>query len=209
MKPKDRIRNSLKEFVEPRLVRLGFAFRESSLTFVRKNGVFIQKIDSHLNRYNYEDFSARFYFSFSVRSNYYVKWHQKEFGEKPTNNSVAGEMYWNLKGWQHAEPDVALEENVEREMLQLLDDTLSVGLPFLEQHSDWENAAIRLVNARWFHAKACDFFKIAGDVEKAHWCLEKAIDDWDKQPNRSFFVGEKEEVKLRFEKFFGENPSIE
>lgn len=93
-------------------------------------------------------------------------------------------------------------------MLLLLEDTLDFGLPFLDKYSDWENAAVRLVGARWFHAKACDFCIIVGNRKKAHWCLEKALEAWRLNPNRSFYRGEKEEIKFRFERFFSEYPPI-
>lgn len=93
-------------------------------------------------------------------------------------------------------------------MLLLLEDTLDLGLPFLEKYSNWENAAARLIEERWFHAKACDFCIIAGNLEKAHWCLERALEDWKRQPNRSFYLGEKEDIRLRYEKFFNEKHPV-
>lgn len=208
MKPKEAIREALREYVVPRLARLDFSFSDWSLDFKRKNGQFVQKINTHLERWNAEDVCAEFYFSFSVNSNFYVRWHQKEYGTRSANDFLASEMYWNLSGWKNPRPNVASKENAEREMLLLLKDTLELGLPFLERHSSWENAAVRFVENRWFHDKACDFYLIAGNPEMAHWCLEQALEDWKKQPNRSFFVGEKEGIKLRFQKYFGETPPI-
>lgn len=204
MKPRDAIREALTKFVTPRLARLGFSFSSSSLGFKRIQGDFTQRIYSHLDRWNAEDISASFYFSFAIHSRKYVKWHLNEYGVKPVNDFVASEMYWNLHGWKHARPNAAHPERNEIEMLNLLEDTLDVGIPFLEKYSDWDAAARLLVSKRWFHAKASDFCLIAGNREAAHWCLREALTVWRQQPNRSFFVGEREDVYLRLAKHFQE-----
>jgi hypothetical protein len=209
MKPKDLVRQTLAERIEPILSEFDFTFSKSSLKFVRNKGDFKQEINTHLNRYNAEDVSAEFYFSFAVYSKKYAKWHLLEYGEKIVNECVASEMYWNLRGWKHPRTDVAHIENLEKDMGELLEDTLSVGLPFLEKFSDWENAANRFVELRQFHEKACDFYLIAGNKEKAHWTLTEALKCWEKYPKRTFFVGEKEAIKLRFSKHFGERINLE
>jgi hypothetical protein len=209
MKPKDLIRQTLAEKIKPVLSDLGFAFSKSSLKFVRSRNEFKQEINTHLNRYNAEAISAEFYFSFSVSSKKYSKWCLSEYGEKQANGYLAGEMYWNLRGWKHPRPDIAHQENVEKDMREFLDDTLSVGLPFLDRYSDWENAAARFIELNRFHEKACDFFLIVENKEKAYWSLVKALERWKKFPKRSFFVGEKEAIKLRFAKHFGEQINLE
>lgn len=200
---------TLAEKIAPILSELGFTFSKSSLKFVRNQNEFKQEINTSLRRYNAKDSSAEFYFSFSVSSKNYSKRYLLEYSEKPVNNSVAGEMYWNLRGWKYPRADAAHQENVEKDMRELLDDTLSVGLPFLEKYSDWENAAVRFIELNWFHEKACEFLLIAGKKEKAHWALKKALECWKKYPKRTFFVGEKEAIKLRFAKHFGEQISLE
>lgn len=208
MKPREAILSALETFVEPRLGRLKFKFLRGSLAFVRKDGVFTQRIETQLSRWNMEHISAVFDIRVSVRSNYYVKWYKETYCKIPANDFVADCFYLNLKGWQHGSPQAAHPETVELEMLNLLDDLLAAGIPFLELHSNWGNAAERLIRERWFHGRACDFYLIAGNKEKAHWCLEKALEAWEKQPNRSFFLGEKEGIQLRFLKHFGETISI-
>jgi hypothetical protein len=209
MKPKDLIKQALIDKIEPVLSDLGFTFFKSSLKFVRSQNEFKQEINTHLNRYNAEDISAEFYFSFSVSSKKYSKWHLLEYGEKPVNDSVASEMYWNLRDWKYPRPNVAPQGNLEKDMRELLDDTLSVGLPFIEKYSDWKNAAVRFIELNHFHEKACDFYLIAGNKEKAYWALTKALECWKIFPKRTFFVGEKEAIKLRFAKHFGEQVNLE
>ncbi len=209
MKPKDLIRQTLAEKIEPVLSEFDFTFFKSSLKFVRKYGDFRQEINTHLDRHNREDFSVEFYFSFTVGSNIYSKWHLSEYGKKVNNDCLASEMYWNLRGWKYTKPDVAHIKNLEKEMRELLEDTLSVGLPFLEKYSDWENAANRFVKQKWLHEKACDFYLIVGNKEKAYWVLTEALKCWNQYPKRTFFGGEKEAIKLRFSKHFGEQINLE
>lgn len=196
MKPKDLIQKLLIEKIEMTLSNLGFVFSKSTLKFTRMKEEFKQEINTHLNRYNMQDISAEFYFSFSVSSKIYSKWYLSEYSEKPVNNSVAGEMYWNLRDWKHPRPNVAHRENVEREMGELLNDTLSIGLPFLEKYSDWENSALRLIEQNSSHYKACDFYLIAGNKEKAFWALEKALECWKKFPKRSFLLEKKKQLSF-------------
>jgi hypothetical protein len=208
MKPRELITHSLQQIIEPILSDRGFAFSASSLKFSKVFGDFKQEIHTHLNRHNMEGISAEFWFSFAVSSSKYSKWHKAEYGDKPTNNYLASEMYWNIKGWKYPKPDLAISQNIEKDMAEILEDTLLTGLPFLEKYSNWANAAIRFTEENWFHDKACDFFLISGDKEKAYWCLQKAIECWKKFPKKSFFVGEKEGVLLRFEKHFGESVDV-
>jgi len=209
MKPKDLIRQTLTKKIDPVLSDSGFTFSRSSLKFVRNQNEFKQEINTSLSRYNAEDSSAEFYFSFMVSSKIYSQWYFSEYQEKTTDKYIAGEMSWNLRGWKYPKPDVAHQENIEKDMRELLDDTLSVGLPFLEKYSDWENAAVRFIELNRFHEKACDFYLIAGKKEKAHRALGKALECWKKFPKRTFFVGEKEAIRLRFAKHFGEQINLE
>lgn len=202
MKPRDAVRKALEMYVVPRLARLNFTFAPSTLSLMRKREMYRQIITCELDRWNMEDISASFGLRFSVRSAFYNKWHQNNFGDRPPNDALASELYMNLKGWMHAKPNVAHAERVEIEMLKLMEDILDRGLPFLEKYSDWENAAQRLVKGRWMWAKACDFYVIAGNREKARETLELAERNWKERP-KSFFLGEKEDVETRFQKFFG------
>lgn len=204
MKPKDLIRRTLQEKVEPALAELGFVFSQSSVGFKRICGDFKHEINTHLNRYNEEDIFAEFYFSFAVSSKNYSKWHLSEYGEKNANSCLASEMCWNLLDWKCPKLDLTKQENLPKVTKELLVDTLTIGLPFLEKYSNWEKAALRYVEKNTSHARACDFYLIAGNKEKAYWALKKALETWEKYPQRTFFIGEKEDIANRFFKYFGE-----
>ncbi len=208
MKPRELIKECLKKEIEPALSELDFKFSKSGLKFQRKNVEFLQVITTHLNRYNRENLSAEFYFSFSVTSPKYSQWYLLEYNRKPSNNALAGEMYWNLEGWKHPRPDIASEKNRKKKMQLLLEDILSIGLPFLEKYSDWENAADLLLEKNWLHDKACDFYLIAGKRSKAQKALNKGLKYWEKQFHSNSFNCDVNEITLRLRKHFDENTKI-
>ena len=208
MKPRDAIRDALQTYVAPRLERLEFSFAPSSLSFLRRRGHFTQRIETQLDQWNAEDVSASFGVRFTVRSGYYSKWHEEQFGAKPANDYVASENYWNLRGWKHAKPQVAHPEGVELEMLQLMEDILDTGLPFLDRYSNWERSARRIVAASHSWLRACDFYMIANNRDAAYEVLQKALIRSREQP-RGFGRGETGDLEIRFQKFFGEHVTFD
>lgn len=209
MKPKDLISiNIEKTLLEP-LTQIGFTFSKSTLTFKRKINEFVQTITFHLNKYNQENVCAEFWTSFGVSSKEYSKWYLAEFGKKPINISLGGELDWNIKDWEFAiinnkrETHFQIIDEKEREyVLEVFKkNILNIGIPYLDNLTNWENAAYNLVENEWFHEKASDFFMIAGNNEKALWALQEGIDCWKRKPTASF-PDSKDEIYVRLSKYF-------
>lgn len=210
MKPKDLITLSIEKTLLEPLTQIGFTFSKSTLTFKRKVNEFIQTIHFQSNRYNQENVSVEFFPSFRVYSKKYSQWHKTEFGENLIANGIGGEMSWNIKDWKLPMNDgkidfyfqIVNEKQRENVLTLLKNNILNIGIPFLNNLSNWENAAYKIVEADWFHYKACDFFLIAGNNEKALWALEEGIDFWERNPKASF-PEHKEKIHIRLSKYFG------
>ncbi|WP_149205947.1 DUF4304 domain-containing protein [Flavobacterium johnsoniae] len=210
MKPKDLITLSIEKTLLEPLTQIGFTFSKSTLTFKRKVNEFIQTIHFQSNRYNQENVSVEFWPSFGVSSKKYSQWHENEFGESPLNDSVGGAMGWNINDWKlpmsngksQLHFQIVNEKQRENVLTLLKNNILNIGIPFLDNLSNWESAAYKIVEADWFHHKACDFFLIAGNKEKALWALEEGIDCWERKPKASL-PQNKEKIHIRLSKYFG------
>jgi len=209
MKPKDLIIISIEETLLEALTQLGFTFSKSSLTFKRKVNEFVQTIDFRLNRNNQENVCAEFWTSFKVSSKIYLKWHKTEFGENETNDNLASAMDWNIEGWEFPvinnkkESHFQIINEKEREnVLEILKkNILNVGIPYLNNLSNWENIAHHILENELFHYLACDFFLIAGKNDKALLALEKGLDYWKTKPNASF-PDHQNRIQIRLAKYF-------
>lgn len=209
MKPKDLIRTSIEDTLFEPLTQIGFTFSKSSLTFKKKIGEFIQIIDFQLNRDNQENVFAEFWTSFEVSSKLYSKWYIAEFGENPPNDTLDKAMDWNINSWEFpiidGKKELHFQIITEKERPNILNvlknNILNIGIPYLDNLSNWENAANKLIQDKWFHYKACDFFLIAGNKEKALWALQQGIDYWNKNPTASF-PDDKDKIQIRLKKFF-------
>ena len=207
MKPKDLIKKSLQEKIEPILLELGFIFSKSILKFSRKWNDFTHEINVSSSKWNAEDFIVQFHTSFGVSSKKYVQWYLDEYGEKPTNDSIASEVDWNLEGWDYptynsqfkSKFDITEETDRERVLEILLFNIINVGIPYLEKYSDWKVAAEKFVEENWFHSKACDFYLIDGNRAKAYESLKIG----QKLSNNSF-PNKPKAIKLRLKKHFDE-----
>lgn len=124
-------------------------------------------------------------------------------------------MDWNIPDWKfpvintknESHYQMINENEREKIMALLKNNILNIGIPFLNTISDWENAAHILIEKEWFHAKACDFFLIADNTEKALWALQQGLDYWIKHPKASF-PQEKEEINIRLKKYFNQELSL-
>ncbi|MET3028355.1 DUF4304 domain-containing protein [Flavobacterium sp. UW10123] len=209
MKPKDLILASIEKTLLDPLEQIGFTFSKNSLTFKRKVKDFVQTIHFQSNRNNQENVCVEFWTSFGVSSQKYSKWHQIEFGEIPVNNSVGGAMDWNIKNWEfpiindkrELHFQIVHEKERENVLTVLKNNILNIGIPFLDTLSNWENAGNKLIEEKWFHYKACDFFLIAGNNEKALWALKQGINYWNTNPKASFPEDQKK-IQIRLSKYF-------
>lgn len=171
--PCDRIRKLIEEFVEPELAKLGFKLLKSELTFKRKVGEFTQEIYFAKNQRNSGNTVVSFWTILSVKSNFYVKWHEKTYGFKPMNEFVDS-WYdnhiktWNTEYWNGGQYDLTTFDNVKL-MTDLTKNILNIGIPILNKISDWESAADYLFKEeRWMHAaKIFDFYIISNQRNKA------------------------------------------
>jgi len=173
LKPGDRIRKLIEEFVQPGLMPLGFKLLTSELTFKRKIGNFTQEIYFAKNQRNFGNTIVCFWTILSVKSNYYVKWHEKTYGLKPMNEFVES-WYdnhiknWNSEYWNSGQYDLTEFDNVKL-MNDLTKNILTIGIPLLDKVSDWENAADDLMERQRFGfiSKIFDFYILAGKKKKA------------------------------------------
>ncbi|MFC4721771.1 hypothetical protein ACFO5O_05540 [Geojedonia litorea] len=201
LKPGDRIRKLVEEFVQPELTSLGFKLLKSELTFKRKIGDFTQEIYFAKNQRNFGNTIVCFWTILSVKSNYYVKWHEKKYGFKPMNEFVES-WYdnhiktWNTDFWNGGHYDLTEFDNVKL-MNDLTKNILTIGLPLLDKVSDWEGAADSLMERQRFGfiSKIFDFYILAGKEEKAIESLKTAEDYFNSVedvPSERF-----EEIKLK------------
>jgi Domain of unknown function (DUF4304) len=209
MKPRELITTNIERTLLEPLTHIGFTFSKSTLTFKRKVNDFVQTINFQLNKYNEENVCAEFWTSFGVSSKIYSKWHKNEFGEDPINESLGGAVDWNIKGWEFPIIDnkrelhfqIIDEKERENVLTVLKNNFLNIGVPYLERLSNWENSAYEIVESEWFHFKACDFFLIAGNRDKALWALEQGLDCWKRKPKASF-PDHKDKIEIRMKKYF-------
>jgi hypothetical protein len=173
LKPGERIRKLIEEFVEPELTQLGFKLLKSELTFKRKIGNFTQEIYFAKNQRNFGNTIVSFWTILSVKSNYYLKWHEKTYGIKPMNEFIQS-WYdnhiktWNSDYWSAGKYDLTKFDN-NKLMNDLKKNILTIGIPLLDKNSNWENAGDNLMeNERFgFVSKIFDFYILAGKKEKA------------------------------------------
>jgi hypothetical protein len=201
LKPGDRIRKLIEEFVEPELKPLGFKLLKSELTFKRKIGDFTQEIYFAKNQRNFGKTIVCFWTILSVKSNFYVKWHEKTYGFKPMNEFVQS-WYdnhiknWSSDFWNGGQYDLTEFDNVKL-MNDLTKNILTVGIPLLDKVSDWEGGADDLMERQRFGfvSKIFDFYILAGKKEKAIESLneiEKYFSSIQDAPKERF-----EEIELK------------
>ncbi|WP_035820123.1 DUF4304 domain-containing protein [Janthinobacterium sp. RA13] len=208
MKPKALIIANIEEFLLEPLSAAGFKFSPSQLTFKRAQDEFVQAIHFQANRHNEEDVCAAFWSHYQVSSRACTSWHKARYGYEPVNNIVGEVADWNIKNWQF--PVIDGKQDKEHQLVDpahratvmacLRDNLLELALPWLDHHSNWENAALALVETHDSHARACDFYLMAGKQEQALWALNEGIAYWERNPKASY-PQEKEEIALRMEKY--------
>jgi len=208
MKPKALIIANIEECLLEPLSAAGFKFSPGQLTFKRAQDEFVQSIHFQANRHNEEDACVAFSSHYQVSSRSCTSWHKARYGHEPVNNIVGGVADWNIENWQF--PVIDGKQDKEYQLIDpahratvmacLRDNLLQLALPWLDHHSNWENAALALVEAHDSHARACDFYLMAGKQEQALWALNEGIAYWERNPKASY-PQEKEEIALRMEKY--------
>ncbi|NVI81783.1 DUF4304 domain-containing protein [Janthinobacterium sp. BJB401] len=208
MKPKALIIANIEEYLLEPLSAAGFKFSPGQLTFKRAQDEFVQAIHFQANRHNEEDVCAAFWSHYQVSSRACTSWHKARYGYEPVNNIVGEVADWNIKNWQF--PVIDGKQDKEHQLVDpahratvmacLRDNLLQLAIPWLDHHSNWENAALALVEAHDSHARACDFYLMAGKQELALWALNEGIAYWERNPKASY-PQEKEEIALRMEKY--------
>ncbi|MED5613514.1 DUF4304 domain-containing protein [Janthinobacterium sp. P210005] len=207
MKPKALIIANIEAFLLEPLTAAGFKFSPGQLTFKRARNEFIQTIHFQANRHNEEHVCVAFWSHYQVSSRSYTSWHKARYGHEPANPIVGAVADWNMPNWQCASVDGEAHHQLvdpaqSATVMHCLRHNLhTLALPWLERLSNWENAALSLVEAQDAHARACDFFLMAGQQEKALWALNEGLAYWKKNPGASF-PEEKEAIALRMEKYF-------
>lgn len=173
LKPGDRIRKLIEEYVEPEMSKHGFKLLKSELTFKRKINDFTQEIYFAKNQRNFGSSIVKFWTIISVKSNFYVKWHEKTFGFKPMNEFVNSWYDSHISSWSSkyrngGHYDLAKYDNIKL-MNELNRNILEIGVPMLNEVSDWEQAANNLMTNKQygFISKVFDFYLLAGKKNKA------------------------------------------
>ena len=213
MKPKELIVANIDAFLLQPLTAAGFKFSPGQLTFKRTQNEFVQSIHFQSNRYNEEHLCVQFWSHCQVSSRAYTTWHKARYGHEPVNNIVGGVADWNIKNWKF--PVINGKEVKEHQLVDpahratvmacLRDNLLALAVPWLGHHSNWENAALALLETQDAHARACDFYLMAGKQEKALWALQEGLAYWKRNPKASY-PQEKEEIALRMEQYFNATP---
>lgn len=209
MKPKALIIANIEAFLLEPLTAAGFKFSPGQLAFKRPRHEFVQAIHFQANRHNEEHVSVEFWSRYQVSSRSYASWHTARYGHEPANHIVGDTADWNMGNWQFAGIDGKQDTHHQlvdpahrATVMHCLRHNLhTLALPWLERLSNWENAALTLVEAQDAHARACDFYLMTGQQEKALWALNEGLAYWKKNPGASF-PEEKEAIALRMEKYF-------
>ena len=203
MKPRDLLCQNLEENVSPYLRSQGFTFSRAQISFLRKQDFARQEIHFSLSKWNTED-DCSFWTMWGVSSTAYTKWHLQEWGEKPVNNALGGCADWNIPGWPRQPGDEHFKLTRSRrdiDVMKLLVDAIGAqGLPYLQQISTWSGAAQQFLKEGWMFGKACDFFLIAGQRDRAIEALYLGLDKYELQGAPDQLL-ELPQIKARLEKY--------
>ncbi len=157
LKPGERIYKVIETFIYPDLQKIGFKMNKSSLSINRKVGDFKQVIYFAKNKYNSGNEVVSFDPHFSVTSRFYVKWHKKNYGVEPINDSIYGSRAHYLPNWNHEYfndwwYDLAIDNN--KEIVKVLKSNIeNNGVPYLNILSD-KRSAIDFIMSKSKYYKA-------------------------------------------------------
>jgi hypothetical protein len=177
MKPRDILARRIEQDLRVELEAVGFSWAASRLTFRRRIEGAAQKIAFSLGKWNSDD-NCAFWTMWSVSSAEYSRWHRMQFGEKPTNDLLAGLADWNIPGWTFPASKMAHLRNARSDaavMQEVSANIFHAGIPFIQSVSTWRGAAERIISERCYYARAVDFLILASDYERARETLALAL----------------------------------
>lgn len=201
LKPGDRIRKLVEEYIEPEMSKHGFMLLKSDLTFKRKIDGFTQEIHIAKHQRNVGSTHVKFWVIISVKSTLYAKWHEKSYGVKPLND-IVNSWYdnqltsWSIKYKKAGHYDLVKFDNVKL-MMELTKNITEVGIPMVNDISDWEKAADYIMREKQYgdFSKAFDFYVLAGRANKAHESISFVEGHFESIKNVP--IERFEEIKLR------------
>jgi len=198
--PGERIEKLVREYLQPDLVKLDFKPLKSELTFKRTKNDFVQEIHVTKSRMNYGKVNVNFWLIFSVRSHKYAKWHKRQYGYDPMNDFIISNYDSHFKSWKSkyrsTQYDLAKFDNIHL-MKDIRSKMLRIGIPILDEVSDWERAADYMVAREQFGyiSKIFDFYVIADKIKEAKNSLtlaETCFSKIENVPEERF-----DEIKIR------------
>ncbi len=191
LKPKDRIRRIILEYILPNLEKKGFKLLKSELILKRDLGDFQQEIFFKTSRRNSRDLCIKFDPHFFVKSKEYSKWYKKTYKEKiPNDYRISNSTLWasgnDIPNWGKTLYSYSWYDLLERdnfEIIQEINEKIEkVAIPYMNKHSEW-NSAINMImkrNSFTDTAMILDFCEMQNNIEKAneisHWYQTSVIE---------------------------------
>ena len=143
LKPSERIRNLLQEYILPELTPFGFKFNNSDLTFTRQYGDFENTISFQKNKWNKGNEVCAFKPIVGVQSKILGSYYSKLRGDKSSPIGLCGEYdVTNIKDWNikyfDGYYDLAKVDNLE--LIKILkENILNAGLNYLDQFKNYSD----------------------------------------------------------------------
>lgn len=203
MKPRDLINSLIQEYLIEELTSIDFSFKSRTTEFVRKRGDFTQFLYFALSKWNESDKIVDFWTIWTVESKFYLKWHLSNWHSEPLNHIVASSYGQHLPNWDKSIDNGNQYElmNVElkKAFLNLKDNIIKVGIPFLNANSDWINIANKIVEEKryGFFDKASDYYRISNYDNKADEILKIAINYFEKHNEKNEFDQQLKSLRMR------------
>jgi Domain of unknown function (DUF4304) len=203
MKPKELLIKSIEANLLNELKKLGFKYSKNVPRFTRENGDFELYISFSLSKWNDDDY-CEFWTMWSITSNRYSKWYKEQWDSKPTNNAIVGKAEWNIPGWTRNSSNHFILTNTpddKNQLNELTRNIKTIGIPFFEEIDDWSIAAEYATQSEvLLYDKVCDFYLLAGELEKAKEILEIGIKEIEQRGNDQLML--LPQINKRLDKYF-------
>jgi hypothetical protein len=204
MKPRELLNSYIENFLVQELQKFGFRYSKSVPKFSRTKGEFDLTFSFSLSKWNSED-NCEFWTMWGITSKEYAKWYKEEWGSKPVNNAIIGDPEWNIPGWTR-EPfkhfRLTNSDSDKVEFNEFIHNVINIGIPYYSKITDWniaaECAAAR--EATVFYDKACDFYLISGQKQKAKDILELGLKEIERRKRDQNM--QLPEIQKRLAKYF-------